>query len=60
MVCIATIIFHRFQSEVPYLISSLLSQGFPEKVEKPRVQVRSLRPRPKDEPNSNLGGPKLS
>ena len=41
---------HRFQSEVPYLISSLLSQGFPEKIEKPRVQfIRSLRPRPNDE-----------
>ena len=40
---------HRFQSEVPYLISSLLSQGFPEKIEKPRVQLRSLRPRPNDE-----------
>ena len=40
---------HRFQSEVPYLISSLLSQGFPENIEKPRVQLRSFRPRPNDE-----------
>ena len=40
---------HRFQSEVPYLISSLLLQGFPEKIEKPRVQLRSLRPRPNNE-----------